>query len=304
MMKKVIVLLILQLSVLMAADFTMSKSGTLTKETSDPATTTPIVTEPVVTVPVSQAGIIPNSVSQIWSDMSNRSTVFPALMPSNYGQFYQSGWEITKPIQANNTWTTLQPWFEIESQGNGGSCSGDTNTATNSRVQLGYGRAYALINGTWQQVVNTKTHGGGQYPFPNSWERNECDFAPTLSHSWTVKSTGTDGNQYWYPKYGYRFHGWSDRYAPSNPRAVQAFFYTIYMRVVKIDPNGPDDRDLSRFVAHLGTDWWISNTTLLYDVGISGYKRITKDWVAFNFISEDLTQAQLEANPPPISLEP
>lgn len=53
-MKKIILLLMLQLTVLIAADFTISESGTLTKESPVPATTETVVTTPT-TEPVTTA---------------------------------------------------------------------------------------------------------------------------------------------------------------------------------------------------------------------------------------------------------
>ncbi len=258
------------------------------------------------------SGFIPNSADLIWQDMTVNNTVFPAIMPSSYGQFSHP---YMSPILRNTAWTSLSPWYEVESQGTGGSCSEDTNTTSNTYVEIGHGRTYALYNGAWQLVGQTapNKHGGAQYPTgPDSWERSGCRgdaWSYILDIPWTVRGMSQEGRYTYYPKYGYRYHGWSNRYYNATPATgatrVEAFSYTVYMRLSMIDPNGIDDRQSARYVAHSGVDWWdLDDEGLMYDAGISRYRSITSDWAPVNYISGDMTEAELHANPPPFPTTP
>ncbi len=260
------------------------------------------------------SGFIPNSTDLIWYDMTVNNTVFPATMPSDYGQFNHP---YMNSIRSNTVWTSLSPWFEIESQGTGGYCSADTNTATNTYVEIGYGRVSAMYNGEWRLVGVTEPnkHEGTKYPKgPDTWERKGCRgdaWSHILQYDWDVRYTTAASRYAYYPKYGYWFHGWSTRFNPvytnpvEDPRDVEAFTYTVYMRLTMIDPNGVDDRHLARFVAHSGVDFWeLEGEGNMYDCGISRYRSITNDWAPVNWISEDLTKAELDANPPSFPTTP
>ena len=79
----------------------------------------------------------------------------------------------------------------------------------------------------------------------------------------------------------------------------------MYARLVKLDPNGVDDRHLARYVIHMGSDNkrpgdWMT----LGDIGISRTKRVTNDWQAFNFLSGGISKTELEASNPPIQMTP
>jgi hypothetical protein len=76
------------------------------------------------------------------------------------------------------------------------------------------------------------------------------------------------------------------------------------MRLIKDDPNGVDDRDSARYVAHIGVDARNPDGSLAGDIGISRWRMITKDWQPINFLTGGITKAELEANPPPLSLPP
>ncbi len=253
------------------------------------------------------SGFIPNSTDLIWQDMTVNNTVFPATMPSSYGQFNHP---FMVDVTVDKGGTSLSPWFEVESQGTGSSCSGDTNPASNTYVEMGRSMAYARINGNWVMVGNTAPdkHGGSrQYPIVSEWEREGCrgdDWSYILQYDWDVIRNTPEGHRAFYPKYGYWFHGWSNRYTPSTPGDVDVYFYTIYMRLRLIDPNGEDDRSTARFVTHAGADWWdLDDEGYIGDIGISRYRSLTSDWQPVNFISE-ITKEELEANPPPLQTTP
>ena len=319
MMKKVILLLILQLTVLMAADFTMSKSGTLTKEgaTTPPVTqevvtpvatepAAPVATDPVTTVPASQSGVIPDSVDQIWADMHGTNTGWVSNMSSGFPQFQGP---VVRNITSMTDWDTVNIWLEVEAGGNGSSCSADTNRAVNTRVEVGWTRGWLLVNNKWQKMSENKTVTGGTFPKGNTlFSGRGCDStgfsniqAANLAYL-VNKTESSSGFFSMKPKYYFRFHGWTTPNNVPERSTVQAIYGQVYMRLIVEDPSKPDDRNLANYVAHLSSDRRLNNV-YRGDMGMSRYKKITNDWVAINFLTS-MTREALEANPPPFSLIP
>ena len=329
-MKKVILLLILQLTVLMAADFTMSKSGTLTKEgTTTPAATEPVApittepvipvtTEPVPTVPASESGIIPDSVDQIWADMNEANTGWASA--TNAGQPQFQGAFHRNPADLHD-FEGFNIWTEVELAGNGTSCSPYINKAVNTAVEIGYTRGWWLDQkGAWHPMNQLKVQnewitiprmqGGTPYN-----ERRDCsDTAYPLIYqermnnylTYTpIKGLSASGFRLVRPDHYFRYHGWNSRTIPSNPDDVKAVFGQIYFRLVLIDPNGIDDRDKAEYIVHIASDRFAPDMgRTLGTLSISRYKKVTKDWVSINILSDGITKAQLTANPPPFSLVP
>ena len=296
-MKKIILLLILQITVLMAADFTMSKSGTLTKE----STTTS--TQPVATVPpVSQSGIIPNSVDQIWEDMNGANTGWVSNMPSGFGQF-QGPVSVNLPLL--NDYNTVNMWLEVEAAGNGSSCSPDINTAVNTRVEIGWTRIYIKRNGVWTHPFpDRQLDIGAKHPtadnlFAGNRGCTNVVFGPTTYQMQRVEPSGFYSVK---PMYNYRWHAWNPGGNVTPISGIQAVYGVVYMRLIVEDPSKADDRHLANYVAHIASDRRMDGT-YVGDIGMSRYKKITNDWVAFNFFTY-MTKDNLLTTPPPIILEP
>ena len=103
---------------------------------------------------------------------------------------------------------------------------------------------------------------------------------------------------------GYNYHFW-----PSGGRAfvdvnnVIGVYTACDARLVKDDPNGPDDRAQCKNILQMGMDWWLDTSTgWLPDwsansgLGAMRTKWVTTDWQTFNFCT--LTPADITANPP------
>jgi len=269
--------------------------------------------------PVNTSGIIPNSVDQIWADMNEPNTGWVSNMPSGFGQFKGPA-QKTLP-RVGSIVDHMNMWIEVEAGGSGSGCSVDTNIATNTRVEIGTIRMYTLRNNKWSlfsKTKNTKTNKSGAiHPHRgvamsrgcalDEYDVNQHFTHHTLMSGEYSQRTNTNGFLEYRPEYYYRWHAW-DRGGNVTPLStLQAIFGTVYMRLVKDDPNGIDDRKQANYVAHIASDArYDGGTKYRGDVGISRYKKITNDWVAVNFYSyqsERPTKAEIEANPPPIVLE-
>jgi hypothetical protein len=295
-MKKIFLLSITSLAMLMA-DFTLEGSKlTPVSETTDQVTepTTP----PTTTDPVSISGVIPNSVDQIWADMNEPNTGWVSNMPSGWGQFQGA---VIRDPSARSDWDNLNIWLEIEAAGDGSNCSTDINRAKNTRVEFGWTRGYILRKSTnkWEKFTESKIQIGAAHG-SNAVFQRPC--TNTYGDSTGLAQIEDSGFRSIYPKGYWRWHGWAPQQSITNPRDVKAIYGECYVRLIKDDPNGPDDRDLANFVAHLSSDFRTA-TTYAGDAGLSRYKKVTKDWVAINFLTK-MTKAELEANPPPFSLKP
>ncbi len=102
------------------------------------------------------------------------------------------------------------------------------------------------------------------------------------------------------------WHTWAG--AHRIPDGAVGAVTVFFMRKILDNPNGPDDRNSARILAGGAGDWYRDTATLssfktqgvnvLY-MGFSRMKYITNDWQLFGWTS--LTEAQLRANPPPIT---
>lgn len=308
-MKKIILLFILQLSMLMAAGLTITADKTLNRGTIPEADKPQAETIP---------GIIPNSIDLIYADMNEPNTGWVSNMKA-VGQF-------TGPVYKDLTdsgklYNKLNIWYEVEAAGNGKGCSPDINRATNTRVEVGSVRGFLLRNNVWKEFTSVKSTyaagTGGVHPHPRSYTRgcklSEQEVAPLWEHypyNGMAKNISSSGFTAVKPKYYYRWHAWASKKDVSPINTLQAVYGIVYMRLIVDDPTKPDDRHLAKYVAHLSSDRRLDNPPPGVpppgDIGMSRYKLITNDWQPINFYSfqSEPTKAELEANPPPIILEP
>ena len=322
MMKKIILLLILQLTVLMAVDFTMSKSGTLTKESSVPVTTPDVVTPPVTTVPSGQSVILPNSVDLIWEDMHGKPIGYPVATHGGYPQYQGSNIKnvATMDVPKFNQWT------EVEEEGDtanpfpdsGGGCLKTINKATNTRVELGAYRGWWLDkNNVWHDMGSrygihgtivprsTSVYGGirscEQDYFKQIRAAHMSEMTPPSSLIRDEAGGFTSAKPNWY----FRWHGFGVTTQPTTSTSVKAVFVQVYARLIVDDPSKPDDRHLARYLLHVASDHKTIDglTTLTGDLGISRYKRVTNDWQPYNMMTY-ITREELDKNPPPFVSKP
>ncbi len=290
------------------------------------------------------SGIIVATEDSIWEDMHGTNTGWCSNMPDSYDQFQGP---VRKNITGHGDWNNVNMWYEVEEAGDGFGCSLGISKSTNTRVEVGWKRGYALMDsktGDWFKYIESKTEAGGSaHPHCGqnnfTWYRGSqrcdrigdsrffniqiqhraCSGWPPEDQAYVDKADGSldfelgriepsSGFLSLRPQYYFRQHGWPGGFTFSDPSKVKAIYAEMYARLILHDPNGVDDRHLSKFVVHISAD--IRNKTpgqddvYIGDIGMTRYKTITNDWQHFGFLTSDLTQAEFEANPPPFATVP
>ncbi|RMG74828.1 MAG: hypothetical protein D6722_01935 [Bacteroidetes bacterium] len=104
-------------------------------------------------------------------------------------------------------------------------------------------------------------------------------------------------------KAGYNFHFWSAGGRVSiDPTDIAGVWVAIEARLIGESPVMAPDPE-ARLMLSAGADYWESLTaewdqwTTNGDIGIGRFRFLSSEWQAFHMHS--LTEAQLEANPPP-----
>ncbi len=323
-MKKVLLLSISLLAMLMA-DFTLE--GEVLTPVSE--TTTPVTdpTPPTTSDPVNTSGIIPNSVDLIWEDTFGNNTgcetapCGTSATSTSLGQAEGGDRPNYPGIGSTFRIPTANMWNEVELEGDGSSCSHSINQAVNTRVEIGVYRGWWLdANGKWHPMTEASKRGGSPHPPPSTGlvggergcyqqyfydERAKFDKTKIIKPYNTDYTTPFNEHVYIKPQNYYRWHGWGGgKTIFDTDFAAKAIFIQQYARLVKDNPDGPDDRHLARYVIHMGADRKEKDGTQLWHIGISRYKRVTKDWQPFNLFMGPQSKAQLEANPPPFMSVP
>jgi PA14 domain len=169
---------------------------------------------------------------------------------------------------------------------------------SNTRVQIKAMDSWYLSksSGQWIQVQHSDTVQGAAYVEDFANDANKAADIKDESKNGGGIST-TAGN-------GYNFHFWTNRVTLSNPSDIGGIYTRFEARLVLNDPNGPDDRASSKYIASDGADYWRNvNVGWASDwsnngaVGGGRFKKVTNDWQ--NFTMETLTPQQLAQNPPP-----
>ncbi len=218
----------------------------------------------------------------------------------------------------------LNAWYEIMDEGAcDGECDGtigclySANQASNTVVEVGNLRGWYLrTDGTWSQYEDSRLHGGTVMPNPgdpfHSGNYGGCGeifdpFRASNPNPQCYHGVTENGFELYRPENYWTWHGWgsSGDWDIVEPGSVRAIIVTMYARLVKLDENGVDDRDLARYVIHVAsdnkrpTDW-----VTLGDIGISRTKRVTNDWQPFNFLSGGISKEELIASSPPVQMTP
>ena len=104
---------------------------------------------------------------------------------------------------------------------------------------------------------------------------------------------------------GYMFHLFPSRRASFDPTDIGGWIAIFEGRLILDDPARPDDRSTAQLLAAAGADYWPSTTS---DWGSAGAPSIADGklkyvkpywrWYAITSLSE----AELDANPPPLQL--
>ena len=225
--------------------------------------------------------------NQIYYDMANPNEAHPHGVPSDY-DFY-SGPVITMGNSpAGNT--AIEFW--------GGCYVGPSgNPATNTRVNVRHVQVYWLkrSTNTWIQGLSSNQFDGGYYT-----EDFFTDFGTSLDFrtepDGTLSFTTVSG------KVAHFYAPWPRiLFSPSDFIGIVTL---CEARLIVADATKTDDRSIARFLVDVGGDYYPSATGAGIDKnpGIAGgcFKYVRSDWRSFAMTT--LTQAQIDANPPPINL--
>ncbi len=268
-------------------------------------------------VPVNTSGIIPNSVDLIWADMHDAPTGYPVATNSSYGQFKGPVFKGFLPTGIDG-WGSVNAWFEVEPGTDGASsCGAEAGTSANTAVELSPIYAWVLYkSGEWIPYAGINSpFKGSTHPSEHILfkENRGCN----VEYIENIRAVNVGYNaliapRTYLPQYYFRYHGWATNRHIINKAAIKAVFFTYFARLVKIDPNGPDDFDKSEFIVHGASDIKAEDGTQVPGAagwgigGISRFKTVPKngDWMPTNFLEGWITKEELAANPPPFPKHP
>jgi PA14 domain len=250
---------------------------------------TPVPALVVTSVPATP----PSTLSPAFDDSTLPNAGTPSGVPSYlpWAQGPMKGYGNNIP----SGWNAFTAWGQIYVQ-SGWNPSANSNT----RVQIRALDAWYLSKSTnqWVLLQHADTVSGAAYVE---------DFANDASKPADVKNeSGNGGGISVTAGNGYNYHFWADRKVIADPSDIAGIYTKFESRLVLNDPNGPDDRASSQYLASDGADYWRSITAGWAadwsnngSVGHGRFKFVTNDWQIFSM--ETLTPEQLSQNPPPIN---
>ncbi len=148
--------------------------------------------------------------------------------------------------------------------------------------------------GTWRRCNASKVINGANYV--EDFSGNSSKPASLRNEPHGAVSATLGG--------GYNFHLYSIRgRAKIDPYDVAGVVSTYSARVIMDDPNGVDERDLARYLASAGADYWLdqyvgADPGSVRDVGIGKARYLTADWLTLTMST--LSLRKLQKHPPPI----
>jgi len=173
--------------------------------------------------------------------------------------------------------------------------------AVNTRCQIrNLVTKLLLKDGEWKTVQSSDALGGAAYL--ENFANNASMDAGTRSEAANGKGLSVlVGVGPWA---GHNYHFW-----PSGSRAtvdvdnVIGVYTSCEARLIKNDPNGPDDRALCKNVLQMGADWWLDKEvgwkpdwSANSGLGSMRSKWVTTKWQVFQFCS--VVPSDIAANPP------
>ncbi|WP_404783629.1 PA14 domain-containing protein [Altericista sp. CCNU0014] len=216
----------------------------------------------------------------------------PTYLPWAHGPM--KGYGNTMP----SGWNAFTAWGQIYVE-QGWNPPSDSNT----RVQIRALDAWYLSKSTnqWVLIQRADTVSGAAYVE---------DFANDASKPADVKNeSGNGGGISVTAGNGYNYHFWTDRAVIPDPSDIAGVYTKFESRLVLNDPNGPDDRASSRYLASDGADYWrsidagwASDWSNNGSVGHGRFKFVNSDWQIFSM--ETLSPEEMSKNPPPIGGSP
>jgi hypothetical protein len=170
------------------------------------------------------------------------------------------------------------------------------NPATNSRINVRVCQFWWLraSTGVWTQGVLSSAPTTGYYAEDFSTDYGE--FTPR---------TEPDGSISFVPGGGKMVHFYAPfPRIPFDPTDLRGVVSLCEARLILTNAGGTDDRSIAKFLVGAGGDYYPTTTGpgIANNPGIAGgkFKYVSVNWRSFAMTT--LTQAQIEANPPPIDL--
>lgn len=140
-------------------------------------------------------------------------------------------------------WTGMNPWVMVHTM--------PDNRATNTRVQLSAIRAYILSkeSNKWS-LVQTRTITGSRYDTNPGHVDDHANVRYSNGYA-LLKPEPYEPHER-----KLMFHGWGEPMHLERPGDIKAVHIAVWARLVKDDPNGPDDRHLARYTLQVGGDYY------------------------------------------------
>jgi hypothetical protein len=229
--------------------------------------------------------VIVNNIDEVVNDMQGTHETAPFGVPLNYT------WQAGPRIGMGNDpglFRAMLPWGQVFESVSG-------NTSTNSRVEIRNLKAYILNKktNTWKLWADAQRPVGLYTNQDLSNKETKPADIKNEPGSITVGMTK-----------GYNFYFLVPLRTTISPADIGGVFVTVQARVILQDGAKIDDRDASQFILGAGADYWLDLTatgndyTNNGDIAIGKFKRVTRDWRAFNM--HTLTADEIRKNPPPL----
>lgn len=195
---------------------------------------------------------------------------------------------------ASSGYNAATAWGEIYS-----SYGGTNNPAPNTLVQVANLRLAILsrATGQWTIVQACKSEGGtgldaGYF---------QADFQGNVQ-SPNDPITLSDGTRAGAPNIKFNMHFFPQGRVGINNNDIAGICAWFDARLILANANGTDDRDAARMLAGAGGDYWATLTSgwpSNSDFAIGRHRWVRKEWQTYT--AHTLTDAQIDANPPPIA---
>jgi lysophospholipase L1-like esterase len=193
---------------------------------------------------------------------------------------------------ASSGFNAATAWGQIYS-----SYGGSNDPAPNTFVQVAnLGLAVLSKSGTWSIIQRTILEGdrgidAGYFTSDFQGNVTSPEDPPQLA----------DGTRIGHPNIKYNLHFFPQGRVPINNNDIAGIIAWFDARLVLRNASGPDDRANARYLAGAGGDYWAtldSPWPSNGDFAIGRHRFVTNDWQTFT--AHTLTDAQIDANPPPI----
>ncbi len=275
--------------------------------------------KPEVAPPAS--GVVPMTADVIWNDSYYPPQQFPcAHSEFNYGylnrQHTPSKTFRPGPENGSDDWVKSNVYWEIcERAVKDESCAYSQSTSTNTWVQAHGCSYYYLRSGQseWDTLFegHPPKYDHGQTNPPASQPYKKCTNPELMD--WMDSTRGDqiyfhkDGIDYYKPSGGGSYpHPWADvvHFPEGHVKDIIAVCAQMYVRLVQIDMNEPNDFEDTEYVTYCGTDSKKADGYRAYDIAVQGHFRsIDKSgkWVPFGVIAGIPDKATFDANPPPLA---